>query len=391
MIQGLQILLFSKLICMTRWGKIAGMIVKRLIGLICRCGCIALLSLGGGLQAMADAVDDYVTKTMPQRAIPGLALEVIQNGQPVKMAGYGMANLEWQIPVTPETVFEIGSATKQFTAAGIMLLAQDGKLSVDEKLSRYIPNTPESWTNITLRHLLTHTSGIRNYTGLSGFEYTRHLTQAQFIKRMSGEPLTFQPGERWVYCNTGFSLLGYVIENVSGESYWRFMQERVFGPLGMTHTTSRNPGVIIPHRASGYEGRNGNYQNRDYDITDIFSAGAIVSTVGDIAKWDEALDEDHLLTAASKKEMWTSVRLNDGAMPPRPYGFGWYVETLDGHPNIGHSGTTDGFSASNQRFPKDATTTSTKEGLVVIVLTNSNTSGIATTVAKDIARIYFAK
>jgi D-alanyl-D-alanine carboxypeptidase len=333
-------------------------------------------------RAGADKVDRAVKAEMRQHPIPGLALEIIRNGKCIKRAGYGLANLEWRAPVTPQTVFEIGSVTKQFTAAGILLLVQDGKLSLDDRISLHLKNTPEIWKDITVRHLLTHTSGIKNYTELDGFELTKHLTQAQFIRQMGSYPLDFQPGEKWSYCNSGFSLLGYIIENVSGTNYWQYMRERIFVPLGMTCTTNRDPHNIIPFRASGYEtNAAGQYVTRDYDLTDIFSAGAIVSTVGDLAKWNASLDTQKLLTAATEKEMWTPVRLNDGKT--HDYGFGWFLGVLQGHMNIGHSGSTSGFSASIQRFPK--------EGLAVIVLTNSNEDGVATKVAKDIALLYLGK
>lgn len=339
----------------------------------------AALLLALAIRAEADRVDNAVRADMKAHPIPGLALEVIQNGQCIKRAGYGVANLEWDTPVTPETVFEIGSVTKQFTAAGILILQQEGKLSVDDPISKYLKDTPLIWKGITLRHLLTHTSGIHNYTTLDGFELTRHLTQGQFIKKMGGYKLDFHPGDKWSYSNSGFSLLGYIIENVSGENYWQFMRERVFGPLEMTSTTSRDPRNIIRFRASGYEqDEKGNYVNRDYDLTDIFSAGAIVSTVDDMAKWNASLDSQKLLTAASEKEMWTPLRFNSGET--HDYGFGWFLSPLKGHENIGHSGSTSGFSASLQRFPED--------GLAVIVLTNSNEEGIATRVAKEIALIY---
>ena len=345
---------------------------------------LILMLMGWGFvrPALGDAVDDLVRDQMNRHPIPGLALEIIQNGKPTKIAGYGLANLEWSTPATPETVFEIGSITKQFTAAAILLLAQEGKLSVDDRISKYIKDMPESWTNITLRHLLTHTSGIKNYTTLDGFELTRHLTQAQFVRKMGGYPLDFAPGEKWSYCNSGFNLLGFVIENVSGEDYWRFMRERIFGPLGMSSTTNRDPRGIIRLRASGYETNGaGHYVNRDYDLTDVFSAGAIVSTVGDLAKWNAALDSERLLTEASKEAMWTPIRLNDGST--HDYGFGWFLNPLNGWQNIGHSGSTLGFSASLQRFPK--------AGLAVIVLTNSNEEGIATRVAKAIALVYLGE
>ena len=345
---------------------------------------LILMLIGSGFvrPVAADAVDDLVRDQMNRHPIPGLALEIVRNGKPAKIAGYGLANLEWRTPVTPQTVFEVGSITKQFTAAAILLLAQEGKLAVDDRISRYLKDVPESWRNITLRHLLTHTSGIKNYTALDGFELTRHLTQAQFIRKMGGYPLDFAPGEKWSYCNSGFNLLGFVIENVSGEDYWQFMQQRIFGPLGMSSTTHRDPRGIIRLRASGYEtDGGGHYVNRDYDLTDVFSAGAIVSTVEDLAKWNAALDAQQLLTEASRQAMWTPVRLNNGST--HDYGFGWFLNPLNGRQNIGHSGSTSGFSASLQRFPKD--------GLAVIVLTNSNEEGIATQVAREIALLYLGK
>ena len=315
---------------------------------------------------------------MKQHRIPGVALKVIRDGKVAKTGTYGLANLELNVPVSAETVFEIGSITKQFTAAGILLLAQEGKLSVDDKISKYLTDTPEAWSKVTIRHLLTHTSGIKSYTGLDEFQLWRHLIQAQFIQAIGAQPMEFQPGESWKYCNTGFNLLGYIIENVSGMSYWDFMSQRVFQPLGMVATSNRLPSLIIPNRAAGYEQTNHVWINRDYDLTDVFSAGAIVSTVGDLAKWNASLDGESLLNAASKEQMWTPVRLNDGKT--KNYGFGWSLGEVEGHKNIGHAGSTSGFSASIQRFPSDR--------LAVIILTNTDEE-IATTLARKIAMFFF--
>jgi D-alanyl-D-alanine carboxypeptidase len=330
--------------------------------------------------AQADRVDDYIKSEMAQRQIPGVALTIIKNGKRTKTAAYGLANLELRVPVKRETVFEIGSITKQFTAAGILLLAQEGKLSVEDKITMHLENVPYTWTNVTIRHLLTHTSGIKSYTGLDGFQLTKHLTQPQFIKAIGRQPLEFQPGESWKYCNTGFNLLGYIIENVSGKNYWDFMNERIFQPLGMHATTNRLPGLIIPNRASGYEQTNHVLINRDFDLTEVFSAGAIASTVGDLAKWDVALDGETILKAPTKEQMWTVAKLNDGK--PTRYGFGWFLDTVEGHSNIGHGGSTSGFSATIQRFPDDK--------LAIIMLTNTDEQ-IATTLAKKIATFYFGK
>src|ERR1043166_318376 len=342
----------------------------------------SLLSLSLLLRtpARADSVDEYLKTEMAQHRIPGAVLTVIQDGKPVKQKAYGVANLELNVPVKLDTVFEIGSIPKQVTAAGIPLLQQERKSSVDEKNSPYLQNTPEPWADVTVRHLLTHTSGIKSYTGLDGFAITRHLTQEQFIKAIGAQPMEFHPGTSWKYSNTGFSLLGYVIENVSGQHYWDFMRQRVFKPLAMNETTDRLPGAIIPNRADGYEQTNHVWINRDYDLTDVFAAGAIASTVGDLAKWNSALDRDDLLHTATKKAMWTPSKLADGK--ETKYGFGWFIDAVEGHKNIGHGGSTSGFSASIQRFPDDH--------LAVILLTNTDEQ-IATTLAKKIATFYFHK
>jgi CubicO group peptidase (beta-lactamase class C family) len=327
---------------------------------------------------LADQADDYVQEQMQKHRIAGAALLIVQNGKTTKTAAYGLADVEQQAPVTAETVFEIGSISKQFTAAGILLLEQEGKLSVQDKIGKYLKDIPDSWTNITIRHLLSHTSGIKNYTGLSGFELTKHLTQKQFIAQLGKERLDFEPGTSWKYCNSGFNLLGFIIENVSGTNYWAYMDKRVFRPLGMMATGDRRPGRITPHRAHGYEQTNHVWINRDYDLTDVFSAGAIASTIRDLAKWNGALDGENLLSADTKEKMWTRSKLNSGK--ETGYGLGWFIDTVEGHKNIGHGGSTSGFSASIQRFPDDR--------LAVILLTNTDEQ-IATTLAKKIATFYF--
>jgi CubicO group peptidase (beta-lactamase class C family) len=304
---------------------------------------------------------------------------IIRDGQPPRSSTYGLANAELNVPVRPETVFEIGSITKQFTSACILMLAQEGKLSVDDPISKHLADTPPAWSNITIRHLLTHTSGLRSYTGHDGFEMSRRLTQAQFIKAIAALPAEFAPGDQAKYCNSGYNLLGFIVENVSGKNYWAFLAERIWGPLGMTSATNRDPALVIPNRASGYVRKNGALRNRDDDLTDVFSAGAIVSTIGDLAKWNASLETDKLLSGSSKTQMWTVARLNNGK--ETTYGFGWRIGQVQEHRNIGHSGSTSGFSASLQRFPDDK--------LAVIVLCNSDEPNIATTIARGIAGLHF--
>jgi D-alanyl-D-alanine carboxypeptidase len=342
---------------------------------------IAALFLLLASSTRADQVDEFVKGEMDRHQIPGLALTIIRGGKEAKTKGYGLANVELKSPTRLETVFEIGSLTKQFTAACILLLAEDGKLSIEDKISRHLAGTPPAWSNITIRHLLTHTSGIKNYTGLSGFEMTKRLTQSGFIEKLAALPLDFEPGAQAKYCNSGYNLLGYLIENVSGKMYWAFLAERIWAPLGMPSSTNRDPSIVVFHRADGYIHKDGALYNRDNDLTDVFSAGAIVSTIGDLAKWNAALDTDKILRHSSRAQMWTPATLNDGKATQ--YGFGWRIGEVERHKNIGHSGSTSGFSASLQRFPDDNVT--------VIVLCNSDEPNIATTLARTIASFYFAK
>lgn len=328
--------------------------------------------------ARADQVDDYVKAQMSEKHVPGAAIAVVKNGRVVKMQGYGLANVELNVPVTKDTVFEIGSVSKQMTAAAIMLLVEDGKINLDEKISKYLPNTPESWKNVSVRHLLTHTSGIKSYTGLSGFALSERMTRDDFIKKIAAEPLDFPTGERYTYSNSGYSLLGYIIESASGKNYWVFMRERIFAPLGMTATFDRDPQFIVPNRADGYEWANGRLVGRDYELTDLFAAGAIVSTIEDLTRWEAGMAGDKFLKAESKAQMWTPLTFNNGEH--FGYGFGWNVTDFRAHKLISHGGQTAGFAANVSRYVNDNTT--------VIVLTNSGEQGLGGAIARGIAKIY---
>jgi CubicO group peptidase (beta-lactamase class C family) len=329
--------------------------------------------------AQADGADEYILGQMEQRRIPGLCLAVVKDGKVIKEKAYGLANVELNVPVTTNTVFEIGSITKQFTATLIMRLVADGKLSLDDRLHEHLNDTPETWREINVRHLLTHTSGLKNYTGLDGFEVRQKLNCDAFVRQLAREPLEFTPGERYSYCNSGYNLLGYLIELKSGTNYWTVLRERILSPLGMNHTRSRDATDIVTNRASGYEVTRGKLTNRDSDLTDVFAAGAMVSTIGDLLKWNAALGSDRLLKAASREAMWKPVKLNSGGT--HPYGLGFRVEDYKGRANIGHSGSTSGFSSSLQRFPE--------ERVAVIVLCNFGEQGMATKIARGLADLYF--
>ena len=340
--------------------------------------CLVWLSLC--TMTRADSTDAYVQGQMEQRHIPGLCLAVVQDGKVVKHRGYGLANVELNVPVTTTTVFEIGSITKQFTAALIMMLVADGKLALDDPVRQHLDNIPEAWHDMKVRHLLTHTSGLRNYTGLDGFEVRKKLNCEAFIRQLSTEPVEFKPGERFSYCNSGYNLLGYLIEMKSGTSYWTVLRERILMPLGMDQTRSRDTTEIVTNRAAGYELTREKLVNRDSALTDVFAAGAIVSTVSDALKWNASLDNGTLLTKTSLAKMWAPMKLNSGQT--YPYGLGFRVEDYQGRQNIGHSGSTSGFSASLQRFPQDK--------LAVIVLCNFGEQGVATKIARGVAELYFS-
>lgn len=326
----------------------------------------------------ADKVDGRIRSIMAERHIPGAAIAVIKNGRVVRMKGYGVASLEFGVPVTDETVFEIGSVSKQMTAAGIMLLVQDGKVDLDERISKYLPNTPDAWRDVTVRNLLTHTSGIRSYTSIGGFELSLRMTMTDFITKLAPYPLEFVPGEKNIYSNSAFNLLAFIIETQSGKKYLDYMREKLFLPFGMTHTGDRDPRFVIPQRANGYEWGLDQYMGRDGNLTDLTGAGSIVSTITDMTKWEAALRGNKLLNAESKKKIWTPFTFNNGQLSP--YGFGWRISNVRGHRLIGHTGQTAGFGSAIFRYVGD--------DITVIALTNLGENGMGSLLASDVAKQY---
>lgn len=311
------------------------------------------------LLAQTDKINGYVTAEMKRRSIPGLALAVVRHGKVIKMRGYGLANVELGVPVHPDTVFDIASLTKQFTATAILLLMEEGKISLDDQISRYLPNTPEAWKLITVRHLLTHTAG---FPGI-GFEFRtlperRSYTTAQMFKAATENLMRFAPGEQWRYSNVGYFLLGMIIEKASGQYYGEFVTERFFKPLNMAATSVPDQWKIIKNRADVYTLRDGELvHNRRPAHIQLPSAGGILSTVKDLVKWDAALESGKLVKRSSLEQMRAAVRLNDSTT--HPYGFGWVVDERRGHRLISHGGST---GTEYSRYPD--------EGLTVIVLSN---------------------
>ncbi len=330
-----------------------------------------LASLAALFSTRADTIDDYISGQMGRLHIPGLSLAIIRDGRVIKVQGYGFANLELKAPAQKETVYEIGSNTKQFTAAAIMMLVEDGKIRLEDAITKYFPDAPETWRVITIRHLLTHTGGIQNHVAVphwldvfkTNLAFETTPARDELLRMFYKLPVEFQPGETWAYDNTGYYLLGIIIEKVSGESYWEFLANRIFKPLDMAATRSTDPQPIVPNRASGYEWKNDHFENRPILLPAIaFSAGSLLSTVEDMAKWDAALYTERLLKKSSLEQMWAVAVANNGADAPFNYGFGWFVDSYHGHRLIQHSGGTPGFSSAIYRFIDDR--------LTVIVLTN---------------------
>ena len=304
--------------------------------------------------SFATKIDDYIHAEMQSQQIPGVALAVIKDGNVVLARGYGLANVEHQVPVKPETIFQSGSTGKQFTATAVMLLVEEGKLSLEDKITKHFTDAPEAWRDITVRHLLTHTSGMTDYP--PDFDLRRDYTEDELFQRIKTIPLAFQPGEKWSYSNLAYVMLGILIHKVSGKFYGDFLQERVFKPLEMSTARIISEADIVPNRAAGYRLVNGQLKNQSWVSPSLNTTadGALYLTVYDMAKWDAALYTDKLLKRTTLEQMWTPVKLNNGKT--HPYGFGWALGEVRGHRIIEHGGSWQGFKAQISRYVDDKLT-----------------------------------
>jgi CubicO group peptidase (beta-lactamase class C family) len=321
------------------------------------------------------AIDQFVTKSMQDRKIPGVQVGVYSRGQVLLAKGYGMSDVELSVPVKPETVFQSGSVGKQFVSAAIMMLVEEGKINLDDSITKYFPNAPATWKPILVKNLLSHTSGLAEYEsperiGPNGPFYLRlDFTEDQLVEKVEALPIDFQVGEKWDYRNTNYLLLGIMIHKVTGKPYADFLQERIFKPLGMTSTRLISEADIIPNRASGYELHHGELKNQEWvsPTFDSTADGALYFNVLDLAKWDAALYGTTLLKQSSLDRMWTVYPLNDGKPNPANYGFGWMIDNRNGHRSTEHGGAWQGFTCFILRYPDD--------NLSVAVLTNLQGGG----------------
>ncbi len=314
---------------------------------------------------------------------PGVAVAVVKDGQLVHSAGYGMANLEWDCPIRPDTVFRLASVTKQFTATAIMLLERQGKLRLDDPITTYLPDYPTHHKTITITHLLNHTSGIQSYTGLAHFLADiskKDMVPDELLPYFKDLPLEFEPGTRFVYNNSGYHLLGLLIEKIAGMSYEQFIQQYIFQPLEMNHSYYMHNEIIIPRRATGYAKTKDGYRQAEYlNMMIPYAAGSLGSTVEDLVRWDAALREERLLDKATQERMYTPTRLADGQM--EEYGFGFRVTSYVGHRFVGHGGGIPGFHTFIARFIDDQT--------MIAVLANAPEINVEK-LTRQIARHIFA-
>jgi D-alanyl-D-alanine carboxypeptidase len=307
---------------------------------------------------------------------PGAAVIVTQGGRTIFRKGYGLANLELKVPVRPEMVFRIGSVTKQFTAVAVLMLVQEGKLALEADLTAYLPDYPTQGEKITIRHLLTHTSGIKSYTSMPEWMplWRKDLPLPELIAVFKDQPMDFHPGESWNYNNSAFVLLGAIIEQVSGQRYAQFLAERIFQPLKMTSTRYDVTEAVVPGRVAGYAKSSDGWENAAYlSMTHPHGAGALMSSVDDLARWDQALYGRKLVKPTLLQQAWRPYILADGRSTQ--YGFGWGISSLDGHTLIAHGGGINGFICYGLRIPESrvyvailTNRTGTPDGLEMLAL-----------------------
>lgn len=320
--------------------------------------------------AQIASIDSFVASEMARAHVPGVAVGIYSRGNILLAKGYGLANVELGVPVKPETIFQSGSVGKQFVSAAIMMLVEEGRVSLEDSIAKYFPGAPASWKPIRIKNLLSHTSGLAEYesddrTGPNGPFYLRlDFTEDQLLHKIEALPIENPPGAKWNYRNTNYVLLGFLIHRVTGMFYADYLAKRIFKPLGMSSTRLISDADIIPNRAAGYQWEDGALKNQDW-VSPTFNStadGTLYFNVLDLAKWDAALYTTQLLKQSSLDTMWTVYKLNNGKPNGDNYGFAWEITTQNGHRVIEHDGEWQGFTCDISRYPDDS--------LTVVVLTN---------------------
>jgi CubicO group peptidase (beta-lactamase class C family) len=312
--------------------------------------------------APGDEVSRFVRAEMEKQHIPGLALLVSLNGRPSRTEGYGMSNVELQTPVKPETIFQSGSVGKQFTATAVMMLVEAGKVGLEDPLTKYFPDGPAWWHQVSVRQLLSHTAGFTDYP--KDFDMRKDYTEDQLLKIVEAIGPEYPPGTGWSYSNLGYLTLGILIHRVTGEFYGNFLQKRIFQPLGMSTARIIDEADIVPNRAAGYRLVDGHLKNQEWvsPTLNTTADGSLYFSILDLAKWDAALYTEKLLPTSRLNQMWTVAPLRDGKRNSGNYGYGWFIGLKKGHRVVEHEGEWQGFETQISRYVDD--------GLTVVVLTN---------------------
>ena len=322
---------------------------------------------------------DSILQNKFQPDEPGGVFLVAKNGQPVYRKAFGKANIELNVDMKPEDVFEIGSMTKQFTAVAILMLKEEGKLKLNDDITRFIPDYPTHGYQITIHQLLTHTSGIKDYTHMKsiGSIAQKGLTPKELVDFFRNEPMDFAPGEKFQYDNSGYVLLGYIIERVSGMSYKDFIEKKIFQKIGMNHSCYASDREIIKNRAYGYQRHGGKlYNKRHIRFNITYSAGSLMSTVDDLLKWQEALNHNLLVSRKTIELAFTNYTLNNGEKIN--YGYGWHLKTINGLSSREHGGSIFGFKSMAVYIPE--------KDIYVVGLTNCDCNS-PTQVTRDITSL----
>jgi len=324
-------------------------------------------------------MDSLISAEVARTPIAGLSVAVVKGRDTILAKGWGYADIENDVPVTTAHVFRVGSITKQFTSAAIMQLVEKGRLSLDDTLGAMLPNMPASWRPVTLRQLLNHTSGIQSYTGIAPWQrrWREDMSPDTIVRLVAADTLNFAPGSRWRYNNTGYVLLGMILDRATGKEYPKYLDEQFFKPLGLKNTMYCHTAPIIKHRALGYMLQGKELVNAEYlSMTQPYSAGALCSTVSDLVKWTRALHGGGVVTPASFRQMTTPI----GAAAASHYGFGIGSDSLGTHRRVAHGGGIHGFLSMLAHYPDDS--------LTVVVLANSSPAPVDQ-IATNLARIMF--
>ena len=337
-----------------------------------------MLAFSLNAQKLNQKIDSLILSEFKESDGPGGVFMVAQKGKPVYQKAFGTANLELETKLNTNSVFQIGSMTKQFTAIAVLMLEEQGKLKVSDPISKYIPSYPNG-NNITIHHLLTHTSGIKDFTKMKALQdiAQKEMTPEQMVDFFKNEPIDFAPGEKFEYNNSGYVVLGYIIELASGGTYEEFIKKNIFDKAGMTNSSYASDRKIVKNRAFGYHKKSSGYVNKTViNFSVPFSSGSLMSTLDDMLKWQNALNQNLLLSSKEETKAFTKYKLNNGQ--EIEYGYGWHLKNINGNPTREHGGSIFGFKSMAVYIPS--------EDIYVVGFSNCDCNS-PTQLVKDIAKL----